>query len=394
MKRYLGLCAALAFALAACATAVMALVNSGTGVDTAERATDREGGVPDSKRAQLPNREKSVVKPLIKPLNRSPDASTADFNSRVSGPGVVRWFAFDDPASLNGGRNYAVMPGDATTPSVDTLVKASGAGSLRFDIPPRTGGNAAGAFYFNFSQDLSIQFGENSEFYFQWRQRWNKAMLTTQFRGIDGGITSFKTIDLTTGDTPNKQWNSCEAIELVITSFYSHAMPIMYNSCTGSRSHAAYSGLTENSTIAGEFILQNSLNCLYSTARSVGITDPLPNCFPFLPDEWMTFEVHVKLGPRNLNSNDWDDSIVEYWGAREGGDPVKIIDWRPGVRGYFPLAAGLPADNQKYGKVYLLPYMTNKDPSQVHDLAQTWYDEAIVSRDPIPFPGNKPITPR
>jgi hypothetical protein len=106
----------------------------------------------------------------------------------------------------------------------------------------------------------------------------------------------------------------------------------------------------------------------------------------------MTFELRTKLGPRNSKTNDFDASEVQLWVAREGGNPVLVIDWRPGILGYFPLAAGPFAENQRFGKIWLLPYMTGKDPAQIHPLAQTWYDELIISRDPVPFPGGKTIT--
>lgn len=37
----------------------------------------------------------------------------------------------------------------------------------------------------------------------------------------------------------------------------------------------------------------------------------------------------------------------------------------------------------KYGKIWLLPYMTNKDPLEEHPEAYMWFDELIVSREPI-----------
>jgi len=44
------------------------------------------------------------------------------------------------------------------------------------------------------------------------------------------------------------------------------------------------------------------------------------------------------------------------------------------------------ADNWKFGKIWLLPYDTGKDPSQSHPTAFTWYDELIISRTQIADP--------
>jgi hypothetical protein len=53
-------------------------------------------------------------------------------------------------------------------------------------------------------------------------------------------------------------------------------------------------------------------------------------------------------------------------------------------------------EDQKFGKIWLLPYHTNKSPAQVHPTAFTWYDELIISRtkiaDPAPPPGAIPST--
>ena len=45
-----------------------------------------------------------------------------------------------------------------------------------------------------------------------------------------------------------------------------------------------------------------------------------------------------------------------------------------------------PDGHAKYGKVWFLPYNTNKDDKQEHPTAYTWYDELIISRTKIPDP--------
>ena len=52
-------------------------------------------------------------------------------------------------------------------------VKASGAGSLCFEIPSNSPADTSGSFWLNFKDDLSAQFGEGEEFYVQWRQRFS-----------------------------------------------------------------------------------------------------------------------------------------------------------------------------------------------------------------------------
>jgi hypothetical protein len=93
----------------------------------------------------------------------------------------------------------------------------------------------------------------------------------------------------------------------------------------------------------------------------------------------MTFQVHIKIGPRV--NDEFMNSYVQLWIARLGQPSQIVIDWGP-----YNLSAGNPHENQKYGKIWLLPYHTNKNSSQSTSTAYTWYDELIVSRQRIPDP--------
>jgi hypothetical protein len=56
-------------------------------------------------------------------------------------------------------------------------VKASGAGSLRFEIPSNSPADTSGSMWLNFMDYQSVQFGEGQEFFVQWRQRLTQDML-------------------------------------------------------------------------------------------------------------------------------------------------------------------------------------------------------------------------
>jgi PKD repeat protein len=327
-------------------------------------------------------------------------AATSDFEARKSAPGVIRWFDFDTTTQLgtvNKQANFGILSGTSATPVIDTTVKASGTGSLRIDVPSQSGQNAGGTWYANFSPDLLTQFGDNSEFFIQWRQRFNQAFVDTFFQQSGGTPAAIKQAIITTGDQPGKVYNSCEATEVVVTSYSMHRFPTAYNSCAGSGSttHAPYSGFYEP-VGSGEFLLENAVpspGCTYTQARAAAPTAAPPGCFGWVANEWMTFQVGITLGPRDNTTNDFSNSRFRLWAAREGQPSQLLIDWQPGIRGYFPLAAGPAAQNQQFGKIWLLPYMTSKDPTQVHPLAQTWYDELIISRQQIPDPGASTTTP-
>jgi len=323
------------------------------------------------------------------PGGESPPLASDDFDARKSGPGVLRWFDFDTQAQLGSKKyrsNVWLNCGVKSCATIDTSVRASGAGSLRFDIPTMSPDNAAGSWSAEFSPDLSVRFGENSEFYVQWRQRFNQAFLDTKLLDTSGSAQGgVKQIIIGPGNTPTKVYNSCEASHLVTTTYYQSKIPVGYNSCTGSASHAAYSGFYQPVLGANkaptDYLIQNgpTLNCSFRTGG--------PNCIRWAANEWMTFKVWVKTGPRNNTTHEFDDSEYKLWIAREGQPSVLAIWWRPGIPGYFPLTAGTADDpNQSFGKVTLLPFMTNKSPTQDHPLLQTWYDDLIISSQDIPDP--------
>ena len=83
------------------------------------------------------------------------------------------------------------------------------------------------------------------------------------------------------------------------------------------------------------------------------------------------------------------NSFVELWIAREGQPSELAIAWGP-----YNLSAGSPGANQKFGKVWLLPYNTRKDASVAYPETYTWYDELIISRtriaDPVTSSGGDP----
>ena len=93
----------------------------------------------------------------------------------------------------------------------------------------------------------------------------------------------------------------------------------------------------------------------------------------------MTFQVRIKTGPRV--DDEWVNSFVTLWIAREGQPSQPAINWGP-----YNLTAGSAAENLKFGKIWLLPYNTGKSSAQIHPTGFTWYDELIISRTQIADP--------
>lgn len=304
-------------------------------------------------------------------------AGGLDFRSRCMQPGVLKCIGFDDAADIAGrwGDNSGVLPG-AAAPAIDTSVRASGRGSLKFTIPSRSGANTSGSYFTNFSSDLATQFDEGQEFYVQWRQRFSPELLDTRYEGGGG----FKQIIIGSGDRRGRIEQSCSALEVVLFNYAQDGVPVMYNSCTGSSSHQAYDGFYQPFG-AYDFKIQNGRTapyCLYSQGRTTPkrYAPPDGNCVRYAPNEWMTFQIRIKPGVRV--GDEFIGSEVTLWIAREGSPSELVIDWGP-----YNLTAGPESERQRFGKLWLLPYNTGKNPSQEHATAYTWYDELIISRRKI-----------
>lgn len=281
-----------------------------------------------------------------------------DFATRCQGPEVIRCFGFDSQEQTDP-HIYPPWGQKEKRGKVVHDTKASGTGSLRFEIPPNSASDTSGSFWLNFADDFSEQFGEGDEFYIQWRQRFSHEFLDTVYVGGGG----WKTIIIGEGDRPGHTAYSCTQLELVVNNPYHRGFPSMYHSCGGK--DGRYEGLGGGGS--------------------------------FYPDEWMAFQVHVKIGTWYKNDRNYHgDSEVQLWVAREGRPSDLAVDWNtdpvtifglriPGTGNGFDLANNNP--KAKYGKLWLLPYNTHKDPSETHPTAYTWYDELIVSKKRIPDPG-------
>lgn len=171
-------------------------------------------------------------------LPNTNNPGVSDFPTRCSQPGVIKCVNFDTDSDFdhgiggtNGafGSNSGIIPpsgtDDYTRAVRDTQYKASGDSSLRFTIPSNSGADTSGAYFTNFSKDLSLQIDEGEEFYVQWRQRFSPEFIETQYDGAGG----FKQIIVGTGDKPGTTpYSSCSALELPLYNHLQKGFPVMY----------------------------------------------------------------------------------------------------------------------------------------------------------------------
>jgi hypothetical protein len=272
-------------------------------------------------------------------------ASDADFQKRCQSPGVVKCAGFDTPHEV-AAYLYNDSQGQLRA-LVDTDVKASGKGSLRFEIPTHSGQNSSGGW----TSGLGAGFGQGQTFYVQYRQRFSPEFLKIKFQDAEGWKQSIF----------HNGKSTCAAIEITTVNSYHRGYPQMYTNC-GGRSFDVdlhnYDFLYET----GDY------NCHRQNPNG-------HDCAFYKANQWMTFYYEIKIGT-------WGkpDSGIKAWVGYEG-EPLK--QFVNGVNYQLDFNAG-PSD--VFNAVTFTPYNTGKSPLQDHPTAYTWYDELIVSRQPIPAP--------
>jgi fibronectin type III domain protein len=296
-------------------------------------------------------------------------SGSGDLPSRCQATGVIKCFGFDDQASTD----PFVFPPSGQTQKlgmVVTDIKASGAGSLRFTIPSNSPSDTSGTFWQNFSDDLATQFGEGGEFYVQWRQRFSADFLNTTYTSSNG----FKQIIIGEGDRPGVTNYTCTQLEIVVQNSSQRGFPQMYHSCGGKDDK--YEPL-DVPVPPFDFALQNAVDgCLYSH-----LPNAVPPCVGYKPNQWMTYQIHVKVGKWYKNDKNYHrDSTIELWIAEEG-QPSKLVISR---KDYDIANTGNSA--AKYGKLWLLPYQSGKSSAQSHPVGYVWYDDLIISTNKIGDP--------
>lgn len=322
-----------------------------------------------------------------------PPAHAADFATRCQNPAVLKCVSFDSPSDIAGrwGNVSGIFTG-SVAPALDTTVKASGVSALKFTIQSNSGAGDAGSYFTNFSDDLSALFSEGEEFYIQWRQRFSPEFLSTNYTGGGG----WKQAIIGEGDragvcNPSNPTTatcpaSCTQLEIVAQNTAQRGIPQMYHSCGGK--DGSYEPLDYWDTALGNIVHQNAVGCLYGSGY------PEPPCVRYKPNQWMTFQIHVKIGTWYKNDRNYhQDSTIQMWVADEGQPPKLVIDRSPGTgHGYDIANTDTTAPLAEYGKIWLLPYHTGKSATQSHPTAYTWYDELIISRAKIPDPDSSSTT--
>ena len=284
--------------------------------------------------------------------------------------------------------NVGITPGSppGTVPELDrTIAGHNGGGSLKFTVKGRSGPNTSGLWYANFSSDLKTRFSANSEFWVQWKERRNAAMINEVVRQRDGSTIGIKTLMVGHQDGPGAGTTgtsvaaSSEDMKIVINSMGSHKPELRF---PNAYRYSPVNGMTAPffAQQRGQYWLQPGYGGMPGTCKYPG-PYAAPNCFQWGWDVWETYTLRVKLGPYNdtlYRRPVFEESEIQLYVARPGQARKLIVDWRPSTPGYVPLQA---RPNWQYGKLWFGPYLTNKDSKQDHADMIVWIADVIVSTE-------------
>lgn len=294
-----------------------------------------------------------------------PPDDDADFQARCSANGVVTCIGFDN-TTTDIVQNVNLWPDGKGVfrGGLDTTIKTSGIGSLRFELPPNANQNISGQWSpllppYN---GLGFSFGQNSTFYVQFRQRFSPEMLsnTSQWN------SRWKQMIVYRG------FSACGAMELTTVHYnwssYPQNFPIMYTDCGARSLNTNLDGQTYNHFNPPFLMQQGDFNCEYGNANA-------NDCFYYPTNKWVTFYYKFAIGS-------WGqaNSVIEAWYSVDGQPYKKWIN----VQNYTLNYNSSPSDT--FNNISLLPYMTGLSPVNT-PTAYTWYDELIVSSQPIAVPG-------
>jgi hypothetical protein len=337
--------------------------------------------------------------PVPAPPVPPPTGTSLTFAQKCAQPGVINCFGFDSSSTLfytwptgtvcdaafagqnnfgfgedrrtQGNTAAVVQNGQCVFPQIDTTTTHSGGGSLKFTIPSNSDADSSGFFTEPFKRNSDGTFpyvGPGSPlgnvFYFQFYQKLDSNFVNTDFKCLGGECGGWKQI-IWYGNPPNG--SSSGSLESTMNNGWQRNVPQFYG---------------QQGT--DDYGVEDAIGCTFDKATSQGGSGsgynsrpnyqaPLnPTCQHYIGDQWMEFTGRIEI----RGANNAPASRVQLW---VNGQPAvdygaARVDW--GTDG-----------GQGFGQFLMTPYHTNKDPNQVHPVGHTWYDDLIISTQPIAMTG-------
>ena len=306
-------------------------------------------------------------------VNVTNSATASNFQALCTAPGVVTCVTWDSasaftPATGGGGYASGLYPAeDGTYQGVqDTTNKVDGAGALQFVIRPGSvhphGTNPAGYWFQQFGTDGSpTHFGEGTTLYLQFRFMVSPTMLNYDW--TQAGGEGWK-VFIVFGPVPGP---SCTSDQFVQENTNQTNVATGYVSC-------GTPGLYSNGGSPPMNIEQGDYNCAYAGG---GATYTGPTCFVYPASTWITEYWVVHIGTFGQ-----PNSSFQAWIAPEG-QPLKQFINLPNFN------FGDGSDHTVgLNAIELTPYFSGANGSTTTPGASMWFDDLIISTQPIAAPTN------
>jgi hypothetical protein len=333
---------------------------------------------------------------------RLTDASTAastDYANRIAASSATASQGFDNSSlfvAVTSGNGF--YRSGATTPVStyplgiqDTTIYRSGASSVRFTIPGLSDDEPGGWYAQGYGFDLTA----GSTVYFSFAQRMDSNFVTEKAPQKGGGTTYWKQFITNWWDGGN-EFNSCGNPDFVFVNDYNEGFPLGYLQCgqdplqvsSSLAPHnifnefnqqlitsGSYNGTTQ--TLTGGSLDSSFYNCPYAS------TQPNANCFDYPVNVWVTYMCSIQMGTFGTAS-----STIQCWVSTPSSPAWRQIIYSPN----HIITQDQP--NYTLNVMQLLPYWTSRDGTvSAGGTANTWYDELIISKNPIPPPQAPPAIP-
>jgi hypothetical protein len=303
-------------------------------------------------------------------------SSDQDYATRCAAAGVIKCVGFDNTTTdIVRGVNLWPDGNGTYNGGLDSSMKTSGGGSLRFDLPPPP--HAAPNISGRWSNDVTPLFGqvfsEGSTFYVQFRQRLSPEMVVDSWNN-----STWKNVIF------HYNTRSCGQIELTTSNYWGAPLAQMDTDCGGRGMWTNTAGTAWTST--PPMLMQQgdwASTCSYGSNYST-------SCYTYTANEWLTLYYRITIGT-------WDqpNSTVEAFVAREGSTVYKqFIKMNNFILHCNGTCTTLPDKAEGYNNLTFTPYMTavtaNDGPSTT---AHMWIDELIISTRPIAVPNGSMQVP-
>ncbi len=300
--------------------------------------------------------------------------ATQDFQTRCAQPGVIVCEGFDSASAfVHTGGNLRPSTSNGSFMTQDFTTARSGS-SMKCVVPAKTGPDACGSFYQHFGQT----FGQNTTFYVQFAQKIDANVLSQHPLDTSGTQTFFKQDIIASAEG-----GTCASKELSTVNLYNRDYPYMYSQCGADGLETPIPGTFDilkeqgDQSVALGDPVDSGYNCHYQTQNNG------PNsCATYPPSVWVTYYYKVQIGTwGTASSNIYAFRALPGEGYKEWVKQVNHI--------LLNTEAGTG-----YNIIDLLNYYTARNGSVAYgQTGATWYDELIVSTQPIAAPAALPALP-